>query len=208
MKNIILAVGAHPDDIELGCAGTLVKHIQAGDEVFALVLTNGEKGNHDPYRDECLRSLGKLGIKKDHVFFGNFRDGFVMDDNETVSLIEKYIKKVGATKVYTHDSNDRHQDHRHTSLAVSSAARKVPEIFLFQGPSTTSTFEAHYFIEIDKRQLKKKIDSLKQYGSQTKKGIVNLKWVEDLAVTSGNSGNVEFAEAFAINHISREGANV
>ncbi len=208
MKKIILAVGAHPDDIELGCAGTLVKHIQSGDDVYALILTNGEKGNHDPYRDECLKSLKTLGIKKQNVFFGNFRDGYVMDDNETVSLIEKYIKQIGAQKVYTHDSNDRHQDHRHTSLAVSSAARKVPEIFLFQGPSTTSTFEAHYFIEIDKKQLTKKIQALKQYNSQTKKGIVNLKWVEDLAVTSGNSGNVPFAESFAINHISREGSNV
>ncbi len=69
-RNVILAVGAHPDDIEIGCGGTLAKHIERGDDVYVIVMTNGERGNHNMDRSECLRSLQTLGVKG--VFFGNF----------------------------------------------------------------------------------------------------------------------------------------
>jgi LmbE family N-acetylglucosaminyl deacetylase len=208
MKNNVLAIGAHPDDVEMGCGGTLLKHLQLGDNVYALILTNGEKGNHDHHRDECLKSLKKIGIKKQNIFFGNLRDGFVKDDNETISLIENFIRKLEINKVYTHYFSDRHQDHRNTSLAVSAAARKVNEIFLFQGPSTLSNFEPHYFIEIPIAALKIKLKAIEKYKSQIRKGIVNIEWLKDVAVVNGVFGNVKYAEAFAINHVVKGGGNV
>ena len=54
-KNI-LAIGAHPDDVELGCGGTISKHLELGDEVYVLIMTNGEKGSHAPNREECFKS--------------------------------------------------------------------------------------------------------------------------------------------------------
>jgi LmbE family N-acetylglucosaminyl deacetylase len=208
MGNNILAVGAHPDDVEMGCGGALLKHLMVGDEVFVLILTNGEKGKHSPGKSECLKSLKRIGIKSENIIFGNFRDGFVIDNFETVSFIENQIKKHGISKVYTHDPNDRHQDHRNTSYSVSSAARKVPEILLFQGPSTHSNFDPHYFIEISGRELNKKIWALKSYESQIKKGILNIPWLKSLAVVNGMKNNVLFAEGFSINHLLRRGKDV
>jgi len=202
-KMRVFVVGAHPDDVELGCGGTIVKHLELGDDVFVLIMTNGEKGNHTKDMKECLSSLEKLGVKKENIFFGNFPDGFLSDSQEVVNHIENYLKNLEIDRIYTHYPNDRHQDHRHCSYSVSAAARKSPEIFLFQGPSTKSPFEPHYFIELSKKHLTKKLDALSCYKSQIEKGIVNVRWIEHLAAFHGLTQNKEYAEAFAINHVLR-----
>jgi LmbE family N-acetylglucosaminyl deacetylase len=207
-KRRILAVGAHPDDVELGCGGVLVKHLDLGDEVHVLVMTNGDKGNHTMNREECLASLDSLGVKKENIFFGNFPDGFLRDDFNTVSLIESYIKKLNITRVYTHSPSDRHQDHRSCSLSVSSAARNISEIFLFQGPSTKAPFDPHYFIEISEKQLGKKLKALGNYKTQIAKGIVNVQAIDCLARLNGAHHKTDCAEAFALNHALKRGKDV
>lgn len=204
-QNIVLVVGAHPDDFEIGCGGTVAKHLSLGDRVYGMIMTNGENGSHTPDKSECSRSLEVLGLKD--VIFGNFQDGFLRDDHTTVSFIEGYINNFGVNRVYTHSPNDRHQDHRSCSFAVSSAARKKPEILLFQGPSTTS-FEPHYFIELLKEELEKKLAAIKCYESQIKKGTVRPELIENMAVLHGSTCNKDYAEAFAINHVFREGLHV
>jgi len=205
----ILIVGAHPDDIEFGCGGSILKHLELGDNVFVLVMTNGEQGNHPSNREECLNSLKLLGLGESNILFGNFSDGNLIANNITVDFIEKSINKFNITKVYTHDPNDRHQDHRNCSLAVSSAARKIPELLLFQGYSTNVCFEPHYFIELSEEHLRKKLNALNCYKSQTtKKDSFNLKLIEHIAGANGKMCNSEYAEAFALNHVFKRDLNV
>lgn len=204
-KRNILAVGAHPDDVELGCGGVLAKHLELGDEVFVLVLTNGEKGNHTLNREECWTSLTALGIVKENIFFGNFPDAFLKDDYDSVNWIESYIKKFNITRVYTHSPHDRHQDHRNCSNAVSSAARKVAEIFLFQGPSTNVSFEPHLFVEISEANLKQKVVAVSYYKTQIHKGVFDVNAIQGLAKSQGAKHHTGYAEAFAINHMLRPG---
>ena len=204
----VLVVGCHPDDVELGCGGTIAKHLERGDSVYALTLTNGEQGKHAPNLKECLQSYKTLGIPKNNSFFAEFPDGYIRDDQRTVNFIEELIKQKGITRVYTHHYNDRHQDHRNCSKATSAAARKVNEIYLYEGPSTNPGFDPHIFLEISKSQLQKKLDALSCYQTQIKKGIVNLDWIKSLAGHRGFAGNVPYAEAFAPNHIFRGGSSV
>lgn len=208
MVNNVIFIGAHPDDIELGCGGTVTKHLELGDEVFILIMTNGEQGNHPSNREECLNSLKTLGLKESNLIFGNFPDGYLPDNRDVVKFIEEHLNKLNITKVYTHDPNDRHQDHRNCSKSVSSAARKIPELILFQGYSTNVFFEPHYFIELSEEHLKKKIDALSCYKTQIAKGCINLRFIENLALVNGGMGNAGYAEAFALNHVSRKGQNV
>ncbi len=207
-KKNILFVGAHPDDVELGCGGAIVKHLEGSDNVFILVMTNGDKGNHTLDMQECLASLKVLEIPRENIFFANFEDGFLEDSQEVVNLIESHIKRLNITRVYTHHPNDRHQDHRNCSYAVSSAARKIPEILLFQGPSTKHPFEPHYFIELLESHINKKLNALNCYKSQIEKGIVDLKWIEHLAGFHGIPQQSNYAEAFAINHFFKRGKDV
>ena len=196
-----LIVGAHPDDIEIGCGGTIARHLDLDDEVFVLVLTNGEKGGHTQTKEECLKSLSKLGIHQANVLFGNFKDGFIPDNQEIVNFIEQHIRKLDIQRVYTNDPNDSHQDHRNCSKAVSSAARHVKSILLFQEPSTNTLFQPHYFIELKKEHLLRKLEALSSYESQIKKGGLNLDWIKSLAEVNGQKCCSKYAEAFAVNHI-------
>src|SRR3989344_5470588 len=197
----VLAVGAHPDDIELGCGGAILKHLALGNEVYILIMTKGNRGNHTPGMQECFASLEFLGVKRENIFFAGFEDGYLQDNYETVNLIESYVNKFEIDRIYTHYPHDRHQDHRNCSYAVSSAARKIPEIFLFEGPSTKTPFEPHYFIEISEEQVEKKVKSLNYYQTQVKKGIVNTEIVRNLASVYGLKNNKRYAESFAINHL-------
>ena len=206
--NSIMAVGAHPDDVEMGCGGTLRKHLSLGDEVYVMVLTNGEKGNHSCNQEECLESLNVLGIKPSNVIFGNFKDGSVPFNQEIVNFIEKNFLKFNINRAYTHHPYDRHQDHRNVSLATSSAARKIGTLLFFEGPSTMVTFEPHYFISITEEAVKEKISALGRYGSQIEKKIVDLEFVKSLAKVNGFKSNNDYAEAFAINHMSSGEKNV
>ncbi|VVB77860.1 Diacetylchitobiose deacetylase [uncultured archaeon] len=201
----ILAIGAHPDDVELGCGGTISKHLLIGDVVYVLILTNGEKGNHDLNKQECFNSLEKLGINRSNVLFGNFSDGFVVSDQKLIDFMEKKINELNIERVYCHYPYDRHQDHRNSSTAASSAARKIPTLLLYQGPSTSVDFEPHYFIDISPEMLSKKINALSCYESQTKKNIINLEWVRSLAVINGMRVYTKYAEAFALNHMVEGG---
>jgi LmbE family N-acetylglucosaminyl deacetylase len=208
-KRKILAVGAHPDDVELGCGGSLVKHLELGDEVYVLVMTNGENGKHtSDNQEECFDSLIRIGIKRQNIFFGGFQDGKLKDDRDTVGFIERFIVKLGIDRVYTHYVNDRHQDHRNCSLAVSAGARKVPEIMLYQGPSTNVPFEPHYIVELSDNEINKKVEALNSYKSQIKKGIVNTEWIKALAMFNGLPNGAKYAEAFAINHVFKRKSEV
>jgi LmbE family N-acetylglucosaminyl deacetylase len=172
-----------------------------------MILTQGDKGGHSYGNKECLASLEKVGIKKSNIVFGKFSDGFLTDNFKTVSFIEKVVNKFKITKVYTHYPDDRHQDHRNCSNAVSAAARKVPEILLFQGPSTRA-FDPHYFVEVSRKNMDRKMSAVACYSTQIDKGTVSPAVQESLARYYGISNNAEYVEAFAINHLFKREGNV
>lgn len=128
-SKIILAVGAHPDDIDIGCAGTVAKHIADGGEVYYLVLTDGSKGSEDLKigRDELIRirrseqqkATDLLGVKK--VFFLDFVDGELQNTPALRKQIVKIIRQIKPTTVICWDPalyyNEQlnmvnHPDHR------------------------------------------------------------------------------------------------
>ena len=112
----VLAIGAHPDDIELGVGGTLIRHISRGDRVTFLVMTRGELGIHeDASRSgEQLRAAEAMGAE---LLWGGFRDGAVPSGAEAITVIDEAILRTEASLVYTHAPDDTHQDHRSTSIA-------------------------------------------------------------------------------------------
>jgi LmbE family N-acetylglucosaminyl deacetylase len=136
-RRSVLAVGAHPDDIELGCGGALAKHVAAGDRVTMLVVTRGEKGPGESAQRvaEQQAAVDVLGV--DRLIWG---EGFLdcrvsLQEFELVHLIEDAIEQVSATVVYTHMDNDSHQDHRVVSRCTMGAARWVSTIMAYGGPS-------------------------------------------------------------------------
>jgi LmbE family N-acetylglucosaminyl deacetylase len=143
----VLGIGAHPDDLELGCAGTLARHIAQGDRVTMLVVTAGQLGPGDvPLRQEEAREAARA-IGADLVL-GGLPDGPVFNHElALVHLIEDVVRSTGATTVYTHGQKDSHQDHRAVAMTSMGACRAVQRVLCYDSPSSIG-FTLSVFVDI------------------------------------------------------------
>ena len=122
MKLDILAFGAHPDDIELGCSGTILKHLKNGLKIGIIDLTRGElgtRGTLETRNQETIKSTKVLGVQLRENM--NFKDGLFENNEENkIALIEK-IRKYRPEIVLTNAPTDRHPDHgRSSELTIDS----------------------------------------------------------------------------------------
>lgn len=119
----ILAIGAHPDDIELSCSGTILKHINEGMSVGAIDLTEGElgtRGTVDIRSKEAEKASQLMGLKFRHNL--KFKDGFVNSNDILYQLeIIKYIRHYKPDIILSNAIRDRHPDHSEASKLVSKA---------------------------------------------------------------------------------------
>ncbi len=119
-KKIVLAIGAHPDDIDIGSSGTVAKTIQEGGEAYYLVLTDGSKGYEDPNipnsklikmrREEQANAAKILGVKK--VFFLDFVDGELENTPKLKKEIVKIIRQIKPTTVMCFDPTVVYDENR------------------------------------------------------------------------------------------------
>jgi LmbE family N-acetylglucosaminyl deacetylase len=203
----VLAVGAHPDDVELGCGATLALLKKKGHEVHILVLTRGEASGDPIVRQrECEQATKTIGVDK--LLLGGLRDTKVTDGIETITEIENVIDSVKPDMVFSNSQKDQHQDHRNTGLACLSAARKVHKVLLYESPAALRDFCPQIFVNIDST-LNIKLKALEAYASQSSKRpfsnnnshsdpthVINAS--EGLAMFRGFQAGVTVAEAFEI----------
>lgn len=122
MKLDILAIGVHPDDVELGCAGTILKHIAAGKKVGILDLTQGELGSRGSGAlrlVEAENSAKILGVSVRENL--GFADGFFRNTKENQVEVIKILRKYQPDIVLCNAPKDRHPDHGRASELVSEA---------------------------------------------------------------------------------------
>jgi bacillithiol biosynthesis deacetylase BshB1 len=122
MKLDILAFGAHPDDVELGCAGTILKEIALGKTVGIIDLTRGElgtRGSADLRDQEAAAAAQILGVSVRENL--RFRDGFFVNDEAHQLEVIKMIRKYQPEIVLCNAIEDRHIDHSKGSQLVSDA---------------------------------------------------------------------------------------
>jgi LmbE family N-acetylglucosaminyl deacetylase len=190
----ILAIGAHPDDIELGCGGSLAAHQALGDEIALLVLTTGEQGPQAAASrvDEQHQAAEKLGAA---LLWGSFDDGSVPDGRTTVDLIQRVMRDLVPDVIYTHSPNDTHQDHRATALATFGAARRACRILRYESPTTTA-FTPNLFVDIE-QSLEQKVELICAHVSQVlKNGLVDVDAVRAQARYYGFKARTHYAEGF------------
>jgi LmbE family N-acetylglucosaminyl deacetylase len=201
----ILAVGAHPDDIEFGCGGTLLKYAQAGHETYLLILTDGSFGGDPSVRiAEQKRAAKLMGVKE--VFWGGFRDTELEDNRELISKIDEAIAKTKPDIVLLNHPHDGHQDHRALANAGISASRYVEEVLFYEVP-TTIHFEPNIFVDIQE-VLIKKLELLKVHTSQVDRtkvpNLTILESTQACAMFRGYQGRVKHAEGFKAMRVLRE----
>jgi LmbE family N-acetylglucosaminyl deacetylase len=199
---IVLALGAHPDDIELGTAGFLLKLKDSGARVYGLTLTRGEVGGAPEKRkDEAERALRFIGLDGYEIL--DFPDTHLGDRIPALrAAIEERIRKVGATLVLTHAAVDVHGDHRAVHEATREAARAVPTVLCYEDVSTPQTFEPNFFVDVD-AYLEDHLKAIAFHRSQAHRTYMNPEIVRGRAAHRGMQTGLSYALAFRTLNIVR-----
>jgi len=179
LSRVILAIGAHPDDCELGCYATLAHHKHHGDIVHLLVLSEGEAGGPSAKRvSECQKAARILGA--DSITIESLKDRMITNDYHTIELIQAKVDEVRPDRIYTHSPHDNHQDHRNTALATMTLYRHVEDILLYESPSVSLEFTPRVFVNITDF-FDVKIEALKLHETQNDKYYVRTEAIAGLA---------------------------
>lgn len=193
----LLAIGAHPDDIEFGCAGTLMKYVQNGHRAYMMVATQGGMGGDtDVRRREADLAARKMGVRE--ILWGEYKDTEIPLNKALIADIEKAIHAVQPAFILVHHREDTHQDHRILAQAAISATRYIRNVLFYESP-TSVDFSPNVFVDIGSH-LEQKLEVLAAYASQTEKtnipGLNILDIAKAVAVSRGIQGRTRFAEGF------------
>jgi len=194
----ILAIGAHPDDIETGCGGTLLKYIADNHEVYLLVMTDGGLGGKPAVRKKEQLASSRL-IKAKELIWGGYKDTQLFPNmNQLVYDIELLLGRIKPDVTFVNFEADTHQDHRALNRATVSATRYIKNVIFYECP-TTQNFEPTVFVDI-KDTLHDKIAALVAHQSQVQKTNIEGLSIKDIAYSTavfrGIQGRVQFAEGF------------
>lgn len=194
----ILAIGAHPDDLEIAAGATLAKMRDAGFKITGLVMTRGEKGGDGDTRPLEAREGAKF-LGMDSVQVLDFTDTILSADIVNIThAIEETIAKVQPEIIFTHSIHDLHQDHQTVYEATMRAARSTrTTILCYESPSVTQDFHPTYFIDVDK-YVEVKIQALREHWNQRKKPYMKPDLVRGKLAFRGAQAKVEYAEGFEV----------
>jgi LmbE family N-acetylglucosaminyl deacetylase len=195
----VLAIGAHPDDIEIGCAGTVLKLIEqaAISEVRWVVLS----GDHER-ANEARRSAEALldGVPRSEVVVRDFPDGFFPYEGQRIKdFFEELKDDFSPDVVFTHQRADLHQDHR-LSCELTWNTFRDHLILEYEVPKYDGDMSApNAFVPIEERLHRRKIDHLmSHFGSQLSKRWFKEELFSSLLRLRGMECNSpsSYAEAF------------
>lgn len=201
----ILAIGAHFDDIELGCGGTLAKHVANGDTVYAYVATVSgftNQENEVVRANEVAIAEGKqamevLGVE---LTCGYFRTLEVEFTEQLNVQILKLVQAKQINKVYTHWVGDIHHDHQAVARASLHACRHVPRLVMYRSNWYHSNidFRGNFYVDITDH-LEKKFASIRAHDSEIER--TKESWISFFLHEAENAGQrigVKYAEVFEI----------
>jgi LmbE family N-acetylglucosaminyl deacetylase len=190
----ILAIGAHPDDIELGCGGLLIKAARGGHNVYMYTLTRGGASGEPEQRAQEAKDAARF-IGAERLWLDSFPDTGLEVDAELIGRIESRIDIVHPDLILTHHSRDSHHDHRAVATATLEAGRFDSNILQYEIPLTRD-FEPKVYFDIsdvidDKEEL------INIFKSQQKKLYLKPNAIRGLAEYRALQGRLNSS----INHV-------
>jgi len=199
----VIAIGAHPDDIEIGAGGSIALHRARGDVVRFLVLTRGGELSEPAKREAEAREAADV-LDVGDVQIMEYDDTKVPYDNEIVKRIDDHLQQIDVDRAYMHTEEDTHQDHRHAALASIAAGRNTDEVLAFESPSTRSSFDPQYYNSLNEEFLERKIEAIRTHESQREKKYLEAEAMKGLARFRGRQANTRYAEAFQVIRIRED----
>lgn len=215
----VLAIGAHPDDVEINCAGTLAKYKKQGHEVFIAHACTGDKGHFIIPPDEmgkirveeCRKAGATIGAQ---VYSLGYGDAEIEYNQQTLEVFVHKIREISPDVLITHTPDDYHLDHVTVSRLVtdasflvsvpfvhptSKATDKVPQLYYME-PYTGISFLPQEFVDITET-LEAKLGMMRCHASQLQwlqehDNVDILDFIKTSAKYRGFQCGVSYAEGF------------
>lgn len=202
-KENILILAPHTDDGEFGCGGAMVKLINEGSQVHYVAFSSCQISVPEGFPDDILIKEVKaatkvLGIDPRNLHlmdfpvrtFAHYRQEIL----EELVVLEREIKP---DIVFMPSINDLHQDH-YTIAMEGLRAFKKTTILSYEIPWNNINFSVQAFIKLEEAHIRKKLDALKEYQSQSHRSYANEECIRGLAKARGVSAGGIYAEAFEV----------
>ena len=194
----VLFLGAHPDDIELGC-GALLHHIVKQTEVLCVTLSDNQK-NPDllNVKNEHFEAMAILGVPKEKIILGPFTTRvFPNARQEILEYFLKLRKDFQPDLIFVHSKQDVHQDHN-TMTEESLRAFRGITVLGFDVVRSSYGFFPHFLVETTEEDVNKKIEALSKYETYRDRYYFNSELTRSIMVRHGALAECPFAEGFDI----------
>lgn len=194
----VLFLGAHPDDIELGC-GALIHQIVKKTDVLCVTLSDNQKNpDLQDVKREHLKSMQVLGVPEARVIFGPFITRIFQDSRqEILEYFLKLRKDFKPDLIFVHSKQDVHQDHNTMTDEALRAFRGIT-VLGFDVVRSSYGFFPHFLVEVAEEDVNKKIEALAQYKTYQDRYYFNSELTRSIMVRHGALAEVPFAEGFDI----------
>jgi LmbE family N-acetylglucosaminyl deacetylase len=202
----ILAIGAHFDDVELGCGGALARHAALGDNVYVFVATlSGFTNQHDQAvrtsdiaRREAEAAMEILGVRK--LLCGTFKTLEVEFVDALNIEIIKLVEQLNIELVYVHWTGDIHHDHQAVARASLHSCRHVPRMLMYRSNwyHSTMDFRGNFYVDITSHWDTKE-RAIRAHESEMER--TGAKWISFFRNEAENAGQrigVPYAEVFEV----------
>jgi len=200
----VLFLGAHPDDIELGC-GALVHQIAPQTEILCVTLSDNQK-NPDlkKVKNEHFESMKVLGVGEEKILLGPFSTRVFPDSRQ--DILEYFLKLRKDFKpdlIFTHSKQDVHQDHNTMTDEALRAFRGIT-VLGFDVVRSSYGFFPSFLVEVTEEDVNKKIEALSEYETYKDRYYFNSELTRSIMVRHGALAECPFAEGFDILRIVGE----
>jgi LmbE family N-acetylglucosaminyl deacetylase len=194
----ILFLGAHPDDIELGC-GALLHHIADQTDLLCVTLSDNQK---NPLlrnlENEHFEAMAVLGVPREKIILGPFTTRVFPDSRQ--EILEYFLdlrKDFNPDLIFTHSRQDVHQDHNTMTDEALRAFRGIT-VLGFDVVRSSHGFFPHFLVEVTEKDVNKKIESLSRYETYRNRYYFNSEVTRSIMVRHGALAERPFAEGFDI----------
>ena len=196
----IMAIGAHSDDVEIGCGGTIARAIREGHEATIIVVTEPAGGDRPDWHRETLDAATVLGADIRTLRYE--QDSYILN-RELITDLSRLVRDIQPDIVFAMWRHDTHQDHRITCKATLAASRDVKMVLTMEGVAPARLIEQMFtpraYIRLTEKDIAIKIKAIEAHRSQADK--YGAQWAEGMkarAMVRGAETNAQYAEAFDV----------
>jgi len=194
----LLFLGAHPDDIELGC-GALIHNVGDKSEMLCVTLSDNQR---NPLLknvvEEHYRSMAVLGVPRQGVVLRDFSTRLFHDARqEILEYFLKLRKEFKPDIVFVHSKQDIHQDHNTMTEEALRAYRGIT-VLGFDVVRSSYNFFPHFLIEVSEADVEAKLEALAQYDTYADKYYFQRDLLKATMIRHGTLAELPFAEGFDI----------